>query len=174
FTTYFLPEGETSIENHLQSNSRDESLETSFSVEQNKDQNFLKEKLSFKKEWDRGSAFVNENNSGQHQQLKNPFTDFSNDFEMIFPVGKQLITFDSNIQYNETPQHLTLKPGVFTDILAENENINQVEQQLFDKKFIANHSVDLTKKFGNRSEEHTSELQSRFDLVCRLLLEKKK
>src|SRR5207249_11986596 len=29
--------------------------------------------------------------------------------------------------------------------------------------------------FGDvRSEEHTSELQSRFDLVCRLLLEKKK
>src|SRR5438067_6404452 len=28
--------------------------------------------------------------------------------------------------------------------------------------------------FGHRSEEHTSELQSRFDLVCRLLLEKKK
>src|SRR5207249_7503219 len=27
---------------------------------------------------------------------------------------------------------------------------------------------------GQRSEEHTSELQSRFDLVCRLLLEKKK
>src|SRR5699024_11878512 len=26
---------------------------------------------------------------------------------------------------------------------------------------------------ANRSEEHTSELQSRFDLVCRLLLEKK-
>src|SRR5699024_11682365 len=26
----------------------------------------------------------------------------------------------------------------------------------------------------NKSEEHTSELQSRFDLVCRLLLEKKK
>src|SRR2546421_9726136 len=27
---------------------------------------------------------------------------------------------------------------------------------------------------GHRSEEHTSELQSRSDLVCRLLLEKKK
>src|SRR5699024_12316431 len=27
---------------------------------------------------------------------------------------------------------------------------------------------------AERSEEHTSELQSRFDLVCRLLLEKKK
>src|SRR5207249_9819169 len=28
--------------------------------------------------------------------------------------------------------------------------------------------------WSQRSEEHTSELQSRFDLVCRLLLEKKK
>src|SRR5699024_1073125 len=29
-------------------------------------------------------------------------------------------------------------------------------------------------KIERKSEEHTSELQSRFDLVCRLLLEKKK
>src|SRR5699024_11447409 len=30
----------------------------------------------------------------------------------------------------------------------------------------------LEERRGERSEEHTSELQSRFDLVCRLLLEK--
>src|SRR5699024_8993890 len=34
--------------------------------------------------------------------------------------------------------------------------------------------VSAKRLFPNRSEEHTSELQSRFDLVCRLLLEKKK
>src|SRR5699024_12082098 len=33
---------------------------------------------------------------------------------------------------------------------------------------------DQGEVFKGRSEEHTSELQSRFDLVCRLLLEKKK
>src|SRR2546428_5664619 len=37
---------------------------------------------------------------------------------------------------------------------------------------------DLTRRYrsagASRSEEHTSELQSRSDLVCRLLLEKKK
>src|SRR5699024_11339131 len=33
---------------------------------------------------------------------------------------------------------------------------------------------DPDKYCEDRSEEHTSELQSRFDLVCRLLLEKKK
>src|SRR6266536_3463498 len=31
-----------------------------------------------------------------------------------------------------------------------------------------------SRSFARRSEEHTSELQSRVDLVCRLLLEKKK
>src|SRR5699024_11545134 len=42
------------------------------------------------------------------------------------------------------------------------------------------HTPDTGIVFGlfqnnpGRSEEHTSELQSRFDLVCRLLLEKKK
>src|SRR5207249_10158579 len=33
---------------------------------------------------------------------------------------------------------------------------------------------DCDYRIVTRSEEHTSELQSRFDLVCRLLLEKKK
>src|SRR5260370_26709543 len=32
----------------------------------------------------------------------------------------------------------------------------------------------MTVRCGNRSEEHTSELQSHLNLVCRLLLEKKK
>src|SRR5699024_11397842 len=35
-------------------------------------------------------------------------------------------------------------------------------------------NFDCRKSGKIRSEEHTSELQSRFDLVCRLLLEKKK
>src|SRR5207249_10271612 len=34
--------------------------------------------------------------------------------------------------------------------------------------------LNRLKWLSQRSEEHTSELQSRFDLVCRLLLEKKK
>src|SRR5207247_6488455 len=34
-------------------------------------------------------------------------------------------------------------------------------------------AADAAAAFASRSEEHTSELQSRVDLVCRLLLEKK-
>src|SRR2546422_8463872 len=35
-------------------------------------------------------------------------------------------------------------------------------------------ATDIRSTSGKRSEEHTSELQSRLHLVCRLLLEKKK
>src|SRR5699024_11520864 len=41
-------------------------------------------------------------------------------------------------------------------------------RHLFSKK-----TLQMTRNFILRSEEHTSELQSRFDLVCRLLLENK-
>src|SRR2546427_9109593 len=36
------------------------------------------------------------------------------------------------------------------------------------------HGPQRTRPYGDRSEEHTSELQSQSNLVCRLLLEKKK
>src|SRR5437868_9389289 len=38
---------------------------------------------------------------------------------------------------------------------------------------VSANQIDIGIFAPNRSEEHTSELQSRFDLVCRLLLEKK-
>src|SRR5690349_22154298 len=40
-----------------------------------------------------------------------------------------------------------------------------------EEPLVADEAVD--RRHGLRSEEHTSELQSRRDLVCRLLLEKK-
>src|SRR5258707_8764768 len=43
-----------------------------------------------------------------------------------------------------------------------------------DRSFSAMVASELARPLGSRSEEHTSELQSRQYLVCRLLLEKKK
>src|SRR5438067_7912396 len=47
-----------------------------------------------------------------------------------------------------------------------------VDEALFAEVARPPHGSDRDRR--RRSEEHTSELQSRFDLVCRLLLEKKK
>src|SRR5690349_24227954 len=44
----------------------------------------------------------------------------------------------------------------------------------YDAKTFPESAFSIVTNCGPRSEEHTSELQSRRDLVCRLLLEKKK
>src|SRR5690349_22582575 len=53
-----------------------------------------------------------------------------------------------------------------------NQLAAQVEQQV---QLVRDpQALAYIRMVGERSEEHTSELQSRRDLVCRLLLEKKK
>src|SRR2546422_6705948 len=70
--------------------------------------------------------------------------------------------------------------------IGDRERAEDLVQEVFIRVFRHLHRFDQTKKFStwiytiasnlgkNRSEEHTSELQSRLHLVCRLLLEKKK
>src|SRR5690349_22101468 len=64
--------------------------------------------------------------------------------------------------------YTTLFRSVDRDLRAERADTADKTHAFFD--------VDQRGRFGqlDRSEEHTSELQSRRDLVCRLLLEKKK
>src|SRR5699024_12336541 len=62
---------------------------------------------------------------------------------------------------HSTPGVSLISPPPHHDIYS----IEDLAQLIYDLKN-ANRSA-------RRSEEHTSELQSRFDLVCRLLLEKK-
>src|SRR5699024_12156245 len=60
---------------------------------------------------------------------------------------------------------------------AENNNKNGTRKAVYFANTSLNGSsfaVNFNAVKVIRSEEHTSELQSRFDLVCRLLLEKKK
>src|SRR5699024_12861560 len=58
--------------------------------------------------------------------------------------------------------------GVFT------EGSRSGHMQKFAKMVKENPGLEPNFCMCPRSEEHTSELQSRFDIVCRLLLEKKK
>src|SRR5699024_12093876 len=58
------------------------------------------------------------------------------------------------------------------DIVGISQEIERVREEELDK-VQKRFAIGATKAI-KRSEEHTSELQSRFDLVCRLLLEKKK
>src|SRR5438094_1883223 len=65
-------------------------------------------------------------------------------------------------------------------IKQSSRKIREAVAELTAKAFEVVSGLRIVKSFrmehheANRSEEHTSELQSPYDLVCRLLLEKKK
>src|SRR5699024_11538586 len=85
--------------------------------------------------------------------------------------------FRSRMVFKEVEKH-DLPDIQSTGILYEHEETGA--QVLYLKNDDSNKAFTIGFKTppyndnGIRSEEHTSELQSRFDLVCRLLLEKKK
>src|SRR5699024_12744121 len=62
--------------------------------------------------------------------------------------------------------------GEYTQVL-EDARRHAIDRMLENARLLGANGV-IGMRFDSRSEEHTSELQSRFDLVCRLLLEKKK
>src|SRR5690606_40935407 len=61
---------------------------------------------------------------------------------------------------------------LYVEIVVAQSNIEFVEHDKADGR--VGHEFEGFRPGGFRSEEHTSELQSREKLVCRLLLEKKK
>src|SRR2546422_5952158 len=77
------------------------------------------------------------------------------------------------------PPRSTLFPytTLFRSLAEQHETIPLVGLELGDQGIAAGHlriGPALQQRQHVRSEEHTSELQSRLHLVCRLLLEKKK
>src|SRR5258707_10823588 len=74
------------------------------------------------------------------------------------------------------PPRSTLFP--YTTLFRSRRRVAEDAQGLYARRLeLAHDQLPVTREFeppGVRSEEHTSELQSRQYLVCRLLLEKKK
>src|SRR5438105_5269874 len=75
------------------------------------------------------------------------------------------------------PPRSTLFP--YTTLFRSNELLEALLHEHVERggtTLFTTHNLDRALKLSDRirSEEHTSELQSRVDLVCRLLLEKKK
>src|SRR5207249_9203682 len=80
----------------------------------------------------------------------------------------------------DVPIHIHIHPGVHRALTrSSGVRLDPVDRQLPDRVPVAHDEPGELPPVAQdregvavRSEEHTSELQSRFDIVCRLLLEK--
>src|SRR5207249_6937156 len=68
---------------------------------------------------------------------------------------------------------LFIVEGKFVVVFVPIATMRAYGQDLWTEDLMRKAAQTLIEIKRRRSEEHTSELQSRFDLVCRLLLEKK-
>src|SRR5260221_4588377 len=83
---------------------------------------------------------------------------------------------ERNIPVTFAPDILTetTADGVFALLLAAARRLGEAERFLRAGKFRGWTPFMFTGRDVNRSEEHTSELQSHSDIVCRPLLDRKK
>src|SRR2546429_4506070 len=70
--------------------------------------------------------------------------------------------------------YTTLFRSIGARAIESGQHALRVGQAEFLEGAIGQHAAPAVEHHHGRSEEHTSELQSRLHLVCRLLLEKKK
>src|SRR5690606_25658531 len=103
----------------------------------------------------------------ENQELTRYVGDYDN-FLQVYEMKKQQLEAAYKRQQQEIAE--------LKDFVARNKasvatrNMAMSRQKKLDKMEV----IELAKEKPKRSEEHTSELQSRENLVCRLLLEKKK
>src|SRR5207249_12002455 len=99
-------------------------------------------------------------------------------FTQLSPAIIHLLLYSSSFFFNDTSttEIYTLSLHDALPISPEESPGNRAPGRNVARRCRASRAPRARPPRGSssRSEEHTSELQSRFDLVCRLLLEKKK
>ncbi len=73
-------------------------------------------------------------------------------------IGKQLVNINSTIQYNHTPQQLTVNPGQFEDLLNAGNPFEQMTQQVLFKRFMMDNSLGFIRKIKYWTISPTVEL----------------
>src|SRR5699024_10488145 len=102
--------------------------------------------------------------------------DASGSFTLHLPDGNKMqaiVTQDNGKSLQTNPQS-KLGKWILHDVLGLQARELLTMEHLMKLGVDSLKITRINQQNFKRSEEHTSELQSRFDLVCRLLLEKKK
>src|SRR5699024_11900243 len=92
--------------------------------------------------------------AGELQTAESLLKDINDNDDLSIIKACQLVNYDMVYRAGSMPKEFKI---------PDQDTINNI-------KSLINRSLSFFNQI--RSEEHTSELQSRFDLVCRLLLEK--
>ncbi|MEL4307228.1 carboxypeptidase-like regulatory domain-containing protein [Joostella sp. CR20] len=133
--------------NQLYSNS----LETIATLQKNTKENYFKNSLKFNGYWDGQRGTVELTDENVNQNLSNKYFRLSNDFKVLFPLGKQIATLKSYVAFSKVPQSLSVMPGQFSGLLNNGASYNEVVQDVVQHTFYTNNFVEFSKGWKNFS-----------------------
>ena len=152
-TEFITPSNTITILEEKQNHFFFNSLQTNITLQKNANKNYFKNSIEFQGFWDSQRGTILLNNQQLKQQLSNQFFRISNQLKSIFPLGKQMITLNSYIGLNKTPQMLNVSPGQFENLLNNNLPFDAVTQQVDLQTFYTNNSFGFTKAIKRFSIE---------------------
>lgn len=148
-TKYFLPQGDVILEESISNRIFNNDLQANLTIHKNTKESFFKNSFKTQLNWDGQHGMIRAGSTTINQYLQNPYYSFSNQLKWVTPIGGQLFTVYSFINYNRTPQQLSVYPGQFTDVLNSGDEYENIRQQTERDVFQTNNYLEHTKKIKN-------------------------
>jgi len=123
------------------------SLETTLTFQKNDRKKYLDNELKFRGFWDGQRGNLSRNGEALTQELSNPYFSISNKFKNMFTVGKQLMTLRSFVNFNQTPQSLSVTPGPFAELFQDGRSFSTLHQEVNLNTFQTHNAVSLTRSY---------------------------
>jgi hypothetical protein len=133
---------------------------------------YLKDILKFQGWWS-GERSRLITSSEINQQLNNPFFNVSNDFKLLKTKAKYIVEWASYIGYVFLPQRLNVIPGLYADIVNNNQSYDALIQQALLKTVYTDNYLSLRKRKSRLSSQYKLgfNIQSQY-LLTDLMIDK--
>ncbi len=142
--TIYTPADSLVFNEKIQNKLIKSALRGEFSLNRNTRENYLNNKLEFQTHWDRTNGqLTGIEIQPISQQLQNPFSNVSNRLSLIKPIGSKLIQIISVMYFDQNPQTLSVRPGLFEEVFNEGQSYGQLAQQNQLQRLNANQSVSI-------------------------------
>jgi len=146
-TTFFTPEKTITVEENINNSYNVNNLDGNFILLKNEKNVYFKNNLQVSKQWfsDNGILLNDGNLINQRKQLQNFRA--SNRFSGTTFWGKQLVTLNSFIGYNNTPQSILVRPGILQNVLNDSVSYDAALQNIALKDFNTDNYISFVKSF---------------------------
>lgn len=147
-TRYYTPTDTIPIFEEIKNRTHSHKLNVDFRFQKNVDKKYFIDKLQFHGAWDDAQGHISDLDNPLREDLSFRDIGLANIFETAFLWGDQLIGFNSTTSFSQSPEHLKVKPGQFSELLNDNVPYNYLLQNLKTLSFKTDNSIYLSKSLG--------------------------